>query len=383
MELTSYTALDLYERIRNNRDKEPDFLLLDVRNPTEFGRFKVEGPGPVDMVNVPYMEFVEFEDQSVVKVPKGKPVRVVCAKEGSAKYVGEILVNNGFEDVAYLEGGIKSWGNLLVPVLVADNSGYQLFQFIRPGKASCSYGLVSGKEMMLFDPSRNTDFYLNFAKGKGARIIRTCETHLQADYIAGSNQIAELTGAVFSAPELDFKDAVYEHVPVKDQDVFSFKSGGPEIKALHTPGHTPGSTCYLIDNAYLVSGDTVFIASVGRPDLGGKAVAWAKLLYATLKEKISALPGDTVVMPGHFIEWSEADSELRFIDTLESVYEKNKAIYAIGTEEAFIKFIQDNMRDQPPEYARIRQVNAGVVTVDADEQETLDLGKNECAASAG
>ena len=110
----------------------------------------------------------------------------ICAKEGSARYVGEILVNHGFKDVRYLEGGIKTWGNMLVPKLVATGDGYKLYQFIRPGKASCSYALIYNEEMVLFDPSRNVEFYQRFAENNGARIVKSCETHLQADYISGS-----------------------------------------------------------------------------------------------------------------------------------------------------------------------------------------------------
>ena len=110
MEVKTFTADDLFQWLIANED----FLLLDVRNDVEFGRFKVEGPYPIDMVNVPYMEFIEHEEESVARVPDGKKVRIVCAKEGSAKFVGEILVNHGYEDVASMLSGIKAWGKLYV-----------------------------------------------------------------------------------------------------------------------------------------------------------------------------------------------------------------------------------------------------------------------------
>jgi len=114
MPVTPYDAADLFEWLTTNED----FLLLDVRNDEEFGRFKVEGPYPIDMINVPYMEFIEHESESVAKVPKGKQIKIVCAKEGSAKFVGEILENHGYDDIAYLTKGIVSWGNLLAPIRV-------------------------------------------------------------------------------------------------------------------------------------------------------------------------------------------------------------------------------------------------------------------------
>ncbi|MCK5417323.1 MAG: MBL fold metallo-hydrolase [Desulfobacterales bacterium] len=379
MELTSYKAEDLFEWVTTAGN---EFLLLDVRVNEKFDRFKVEGLFLPDMVNVPYVEFVEHEEESVAKVPAAEKVRIVCAREGSARYVAEILVNHGFKDVRFLEDGIKTWGNMLAPKLVASDDGYKLFQFIRPGKASCSYGLISNDEMVLFDPSRNVDFYQSFAENNGARIIKSFETHLQADYISGSKQIAADRGAHILGHENDFKDATFKYQKIVDDQVYSFSKGGPEIKALHMPGHTPGSTSYLIDNKYLITGDTVFILSIGRPDLGGKAEEWSKLLYHTLKTKIMELEDDLVILPGHYMDWSEANPFRVFSDTLGNIKNKNSDIYSISTETEFIGFIKNNMRPQPEVYAEIRKVNAGLLEVGAEEQEIMDLGKNECAASA-
>jgi glyoxylase-like metal-dependent hydrolase (beta-lactamase superfamily II) len=379
MEPTPYKAEDLFEWVTQAGE---EFLLLDVRVNEQFDRFKVEGPFLSDMVNVPYVEFVEHEEESVARVPAAEKVRIVCAKEGSARYVGEILVNHGFKDVRYLEGGIKTWGNMLAPKLVASDDGYKLYQFIRPGKASCSYGLISNDEMFLFDPSRNVDFYQSFAENNGAKIVKSCETHLQADYISGSQQIAADCGAHILGHENDFKEATFKYQKIADDQVYAFSKGGPEIKTLHMPGHTPGSTSYLIDNKYLITGDTVFILSIGRPDLGGMAEEWSKLLYHTLKTKIAGLQDDLIILPGHYMDWSEANPSRVFSDTLGDIRNKNSDIYGISSETEFIEFIKDNMRPQPEVYAEVRKVNAGLLEVDAEEQEIMDLGKNECAASA-
>jgi glyoxylase-like metal-dependent hydrolase (beta-lactamase superfamily II) len=378
MPLVSYVAEDLYKWLNAGGS---NFVLLDVRNNEEFNRFKVEGPYPPRMVNVPYVEFVEHEEASAAQVPRGEAIRIVCAKEGSAKFVGEILANRGWEDVAYLKGGIKTWGNMLAPLLVADKGDYRLFQFIRPGKASCSYGLLVKDEMAVFDPSRNVDFYEQFAKDQGCQIVKSFETHLQADYISGSQELSKRTGAAIFGHENDFQHAVFKYTSVKDGDVSRLSAGEPVIRAVHMPGHTPGSTSYLVDNTYLISGDAIFILSIGRPDLGGKAVEWAKLLFKTIKTQIAALDDSTVVLPGHYMDWKEMNGRGLFADLLGHVRERNADIYGISDEKSFIKFIQDNMRPQPEVYAKIRQVNAGLTLVDDDEQEVMDLGKNECAAS--
>lgn len=376
MSVHGFTAEELFDLVTGS----VDFLLLDVRNPTEFARFKIEGPRPIDMVNVPYMDFIEHEDESVAKVPGGKPIRAVCAKEGSSKFVAEILAARGYTDLGHLLGGIKAWGNLLSPVLL-HGKGYELYQFRRPGKASCSYGLVFGGEMMLFDPSRNIEFYQKFAADHGVRIVKSFETHKQADYISGSPALARMHGVEMLGNEADFRGAAFPFTPVKDGEVFRL-AGGPEVKSLHTPGHTPGSTCYLIDGKYLISGDTVFIESVGRPDLGGQAEAWSRHLFRTLQTVIKQLPPATQILPAHWMDWSEARPDLAFAATLDAIVKRNLDIFSMHGEEDFYGFIRDNMRPQPPEYAIIREINAGLREETDEKQEILDLGKNECAASA-
>ena len=377
MEVQSFTAHDLFNWLTRNED----FLLLDVRNDVEFGRFKVEGPHPIDMLNVPYFDFIETEEDSVALIPKGRKVRIVCAKEGSSKYVGEILVNHGYDDVAHMKVGIRAWGNLLEPALIADGDGYQLYQFRRPGKASCSYGLISGKEMMVFDPAKNVPFYLNFAKGKGCTITKTFETHRQADYISGSNMLRQVAGTEIVAPDDDFKGAKFPYTPARDGDRHGFSKSGPQVEVIHTPGHTPGSTCYRVDGKYLISGDTVFIKSIGRPDLGGMAEDWSAMLFKTMTGILLKLGDNTVILPGHYMDWGEADENLIFAAPMAQIKADNAGIYSIADEKTFFAFIKQNMRPQPEEYAKIREINAGLVDVDEEQQEIMDIGKNECAAS--
>ena len=377
MAVFTYQAIDLFNWLT---DKE-DIIVLDVRNDKDFKRFQVESPYPFTMLNVSYYDFMEIEEASVARVPKGKKIRIVCAKEGSAKYVAEILDKHGYKDVGYLSGGIKTWGNLLVPKLVNPGMEYELYQFIRPGKASCSYGLISGDEMMVFDPSRAVDFYVDFAKKKGCTITKTFETHLQADYISGSREIAARTGAEFLANDGDFKTSKNTYTSLVDGKDVRFSRNGPPVKVLFTPGHTPGSTSFIVDDTFMISGDMVFISSIGRPDLGGKAVEWAEMLFDSMR-MVRELKDDLVILPAHYISWEEADEHLIFAMRFGQIKERNKSIYGINTLEDFITFIKDNMRPQPEEYRMIRLANGNIEQYDEDKEEELDLGKNECAASA-
>jgi len=326
---------------------------------------------------------MEEEEASVAKVSRRQPIKVVCAKEGSAQYVGEILVNHGFNDVGYLTGGIKTWGNMLVPKRLNPLSDeYALYQFIRPGKASCNYGLIYQGEMVIFDPSRNYNFYQSFANSHNAKIVRTFETHLQADYISGSKQIANATGAEIMAHVGDFSNASFQYSEVHDGETFALGDNGPVVKVMHSPGHTPGSTSYIIDDKFFISGDTIFILSVGRPDLGGKAKEWSAMLYDTLTNKVQALDKNLNVLPGHFMKWTEANDQLLFSEKLENIIDQNASVYALDSLGKFTEFIMDNMRKSPEVYNEIRKVNSGWLDVDIDEADIMDLGKNECAAAA-
>ncbi|MCI5124118.1 MAG: MBL fold metallo-hydrolase, partial [Candidatus Electrothrix sp. AR5] len=142
-----------------------------------------------------------------------------------------------------------------------------------------------------------------------------------------------------------------------------------------------GSTSYIINDRYMISGDTVFISSVGRPDLGGQAAAWAILLYNSIG-MIKQFNPELAILPGHYMNWEEANDDLIFTTSLGEAIERNKAIYSIAGEEKFIQFIRDNMRVQPEEYAVIRLINANKEQVDSERAEELDIGKNECAATA-
>ncbi len=378
MEPYTYSAEDLFDNVFHQGE---EFLLLDVRNHEDFKKFNVEGPFMKETLNLPYFEFIEFEEESIKKVPRGKKLKIVCAKEGSAKYVADILSGAGFDDVGYLTGGIGVWADLLSPVLIKENKDFKLYQFIRPGKASLSYGLVCEDELWVFDPARTTQFYFDFAEKHNLKLVKTFETHLQADYISGSKGIAGLSNAEILANENDFSIAAFNYYSIADGEKVQCKNGKTVVQSVHTPGHTPGSTSYLIDSRYLISGDAVFIKSIGRPDLGGKVDEWSGMLFDTIQNILKKLDSSIQVLPGHYMEWSELSSQNDFTASLETIINNNKDIYDLDDIKAFKEFIKANMRQQPEVYAEIRKVNAGLIEPSEEDQKIMDVGKNECAAS--
>jgi glyoxylase-like metal-dependent hydrolase (beta-lactamase superfamily II) len=372
-----YTANELFDWLSAG----PDFVLLDVRNAKDFANFSVEAPAFFPYINVPYFNFIEDAEGSLALVPQGQKIRIVCAKENSAKYVADLLCEHGFTDVGYLRQGIVSWGNALVPRKVSgENDTFELYQFIRPGKASCSYMLICKGEAMVFDPSRNIDVYKGVAQKYDSRIVNSFETHRQADYISGTPQLALEKGCTVRAGKDDFTGATFPFQPIADGEICLFSKNGPEVKAISTPGHTMGSFCYLVDNKYLLSGDTVFINTAGRPDLGGRWAEWARELYLSLMLRLRDLPDSVQVLPGHFTSWEEANDEHIFMAELGRLRAQVIA-FRLANEQKFAEFIEVNMRPQPPVYAEIRKVNLGILQVGEEEADAMDLGKNECGAS--
>ncbi|PLX48319.1 MAG: rhodanese [Desulfobulbaceae bacterium] len=371
-----YTADDLFDRLTG----KADFVLLDVRNEKEFLNFAVEGPSFIPYINIPYYDFIEDIEESIAKIPANEKIRVVCAKEASAKFVSEQLLANGFTDVGYLKEGIVSWGNMLAPRKISGaEAPYELYQIIRPGKASCSYMLIAGSEALVFDPSANIQFYQDFAKERGATISKTFETHRQADYIAGSILLQKEIGAEVMVMAPDFIGADFPFTTLENGQTISLAQG-PDIKVIHTPGHTLGSASYFIDGKYLLTGDTIFIQSAGRPDLGGKSEEWSRILYLTLMVTLRDIDDEVLILPGHFTSWQEASDDLLFAAPLGELKKSNVAFHFVH-EGRFAQFIRENLRPQPEVYKEIRRINAGWLSVDSEQRNIMDLGKNECGAS--
>ena len=213
-------------------------------------------------------------------------------------------------NVAYLEGGMKSWSQYLEPVKVGDlTDGGEIYQFVRIGKGVLSYMVISDGEAAVIDAVRFTDVFTNFAKEKGVKITHVFDTHLHADHISGGRQIAAETGATYYLPPKDAEEVVFDYTPLEDGLIVQIGDSKIDIDALYSPGHTIGSTSFVVDNKFLLTGDILFIDSIGRPDLAGLAEDWVGDLRETLYHRYSELAEDLIVLPAHFMIIDELNED--------------------------------------------------------------------------
>lgn len=354
-----------------------ELFILDVRNRDAFEDWKIDGH-KFEYLNIPYFELLDGVEEILPKIPSDQDILVVCAKEGSSLMVAEMLSEAG-RDAAYLEGGMKSWSMHLEPIKIGDlTDGGEVYQFVRLGKGCLSYMVISGEEAAVIDAVRFTDVFLNFAKEKNVTIKHVLDTHLHADHISGGRQIAAATGAKYYLSPKDAEEAVYDYESLDDGLIVQVGSLKLEVGALYSPGHTIGSTSFVVDNKYLLTGDILFIDSIGRPDLAGLAEDWVDDLRETLYQRYRELAEDLIVLPAHFMIIDELNEDGTVAKRLGDLFAENHGLN-IEDETEFRSVVTENLPPQPNAYQQIRQVNMGKLTPDQDEQTEMEIGPNRCA----
>ncbi|MDP3124930.1 MAG: MBL fold metallo-hydrolase [Thiobacillus sp.] len=390
---TAASPQQVWERLLRG---EPMFI-LDVRNRDEFERWRVEGPHLVPTFNIPYFELLDLEGeqedvtaavmrgvraQLMEQLPHDRPILAVCAEGNTSSYVAEGLRRLDF-DAVNLEGGMEAWGNYYAWRPVVETERFSLYQMVRPARGCLSHVLVSEHVAAVFDPGRHIEHYHELAAAVGARIERVLDTHLHADHLSGGpalgqgDQIPYHLHPYDAIHPLDMLPARIAYRPLEADQ--TFRVGAADVKVLHFPGHTLGMVAFLIEDRYLLSGDSLFLESIARPDLGGKAEAWAPLLYESLM-RMAQLPAETLVLPAHFSDVTTADDKGVFHATLGDLKHHNPGLLKLAEGEAgFCNYILANLPEFPPAYVEIKRANAGLASPDEREAQELELGKNICA----
>ena len=357
-------------------NKEEAFI-LDVRNTDAFDDWRIEGEN-IEVMNKPYFELLDGVEVVLDKIPK-EDVIVVCAKEGSSKFVAELLEESGLSQVSYLEGGMRSWSEHLEPIKVGDLSdGGEIYQFVRLGKGCLSYMIISENEAMVIDANRMIDYYTEFAKEKNAKIVQVADTHLHADHISGGRKIAEATGATYWLPPKDASEVQFSYEKLEEGNDITVGNTKVKVQPIYSPGHTIGSTSFIIDETYLLTGDILFVESIGRPDLAGKAEDWVGDLRNTLYSRFKELSDDLLVLPAHFSNISELDERGLAAEKLGKLFSVNEGLQ-IEDEGQFRKIVTENLPPQPNAFKDIRRVNMGKLQPNEEEQSEMEIGPNRCA----
>ncbi len=245
-------------------------------------------------------------------------------------------------------------------------------QFYLNCLAHASYLIGSEGEAAIVDPQRDVEQYLTEAETHGFKIKYVIETHLHADFVSGHRELAARTGA-----EIVFgkKAGVsFPHRAVTDGEELSI--GQVRLRILETPGHTPESICILVTDTEdaaagqkILTGDTLFIGDVGRPDLaGGKGFTpemMAGMMYDTLHEKLLNLPDETEVYPAHGAG-SMCGKNLSS-ETSSTIGQQRKFNYALQpmTKEQFVAMMLTDLSEAPGYFSKDAEINkAGATALD-------------------
>src|SRR5712671_5964744 len=242
-------------------------------------------------------------------------------------------------------------------------------QFYLTCLAHASYMIGGGGEAAIIDPQRDVDLYLEAADEQGLKIRHIFETHLHADFVSGHKELAARTGAkIYIGAEAH---AGFPHTPL--QDGTEVKMGSLRIRALETPGHTPESVCLVITDEEkssepwgVLTGDTLFIGDVGRPDLSPNHTPQelAGLMYDSLHRKLLALPDSTMVYPAHGAG-SLCGRSMR-AERSSTIGTERLTNYAlqISSREEFIAQLTANLPSRPDYFLEDAEINrSGAATL--------------------
>ncbi|SFT08162.1 MBL fold metallo-hydrolase [Halostagnicola kamekurae] len=370
---------DPTEVARRIEEDEEDLFVLDVRNEDDYEEWRIDGS-----TNVPiYDELLEYNystlEEHLDELPKDTEIAVVCVAGITSTRAAEFLREHGF-DARSIDDGMNGWGRVHRQYDLEESAGVEgVVQVVRPGTGCVSYLAHDGEEAVVVDPSQYVDRYLNAADERDLEIVGVADSHAHADHVSGARRLA---GELDVPYHLHGDDAGELENVTELANGETIPVGHRDLEVLHTPGHTPGSVSFRFGDA-LLSGDTLFLRSVGRPDLEDseeEAIREASSQLFDSLERLTDLADETVVLPGHFSDESIRPLATELGDLQEETTNELLSHVEDGDEEAFVETIVESLADEPANYNEIKQINWGREQPGGDV-EALELGPNNCAAN--
>ena len=361
------------EELRQLLDRGAAVTVLDVRPAAERAEWAIPGS-----VHADAYEALRRGDPNALADfhPRdGGPVVTVCGAGKTSLLAAERLQARGLDAVS-LEGGMRAWTLAWNAAAVpCRGSTAQIVQVRRTGKGCLSYIIGSHGEAAVIDASLDPGVYRELARRQGWQIRSVIETHVHADHLSRAGALARDSGATLYLPATG--RVSFEYSPLREGD--AVRVGSTALQVLHTPGHTAESVCYLLDERTLFTGDTLFLAAVGRPDLEAtteQSRRRAHMLHASL-QRLVALPQETVVLPAHTSAPVAFDGR-PLSATLWEVRERIPLLRE--PEEAFVSQVLARIPPAPPNHHRIVALNEAGTLPDGDPTE-LEAGANRCAVA--
>jgi glyoxylase-like metal-dependent hydrolase (beta-lactamase superfamily II)/rhodanese-related sulfurtransferase len=361
-----------------SNDGGDNVLLLDVRTPEEYSEWHIEGS-----INIPLQEL--SSKQAIERISKDKEIVTICSHGNRSKVAKFIFQRYGYR-VKSLEGGMSAWTTAFEdssPFDLKEGEDVALVQVRRIGKGCMSYVLAEKNgEAAVFDPVFPIQHYVDVAARYNAKITKIYDTHQHADHISGAKTLSDKTGAkVFVSAYEGYEvegDSQKSVNLIHDADTHIVSN--ITIQAIHTPGHTAGSFSFLIGNEFLITGDTLFVDGVGRPDLRDKATEFAFMLYDSLHGKILNLPEKLLILPAHINRGDTTKSGELVAAPLYKV-NKNQQLLKLVKDE-FVKQITSRVRPTPANYRQIVAINKQLLQIPEADAQALEMGPNRCSVSS-
>jgi glyoxylase-like metal-dependent hydrolase (beta-lactamase superfamily II)/rhodanese-related sulfurtransferase len=369
---------ELAERL----DHGEPLQVLDVRAPEKVAAGHVALGAALDFRAMPNAKLLGLSSLDPVGLDPARPIAVICNRGNSSQQSTAFLRERGYEAFS-VTGGMVAWEQVYVARHLAPTPSLaHLVQLDRLGKGALSYVLVSDGDALVVDPGRHLDRYDSALAQLGATPAAVVDTHMHADYLSGARAAAARWQVPYfvhqddAVSPYDGTPGRFAHQPLSDGDTIAF--GRAALRAVHVPGHTLGSVALLADDGLVLTGDFLFVQSVGRPDLGGQAEAWARLLWRSLERVRREWSGDLVVLPGHYAGEAERRAD-RVVAARFDVIAATNAAARIQDERLFLAWVAEHQTTPPDAYRTIKQANLGLADVSDADAETLESGPNQCA----
>lgn len=356
--------------------------VLDIRVPERVAQAAVTFGATLDFRALPAAQIYGLSSLESLRLDRGSPVAVMCGHGNSSRQATLFLRENGY--AAYsVTGGMAAWDTVYLARRLSPTPAVQhVVQLDRVGKGALSYVLVSDGDAVVIDPGRHLERYDTILRELGATPAAVVDTHMHADYLSGGRAAAQRWGVpYFLHPEdacspYDGAEGRIAYQALAEGDTVAF--GHATLRVAHVPGHTLGSIALIADESLALTGDFLFVQSVGRPDLGGQRDAWARLVWQSLERARREWPGDLLVLPAHYAGERERRADRSVAARFDVVTAINEAA-AIPDERAFLAWVAAHTPPPPDSYRMMKLANLGLIDVSEADAEVLEFGPNQCA----